>query len=165
MTYFIVLILFFSSSIFSQSLPFNDTFSDGDFSDWTFYKYSTGLHGDVPDPYIQNDRLFITTRDQQSTYFSNGSMSWTDYSVEFEAKIEQSMDDGYNGINVMFNIANIQETTSGVKLDGYVLSFEGRNNTWAFYRQYSDGTSGETLGSGSTTVDVGTNYKIKVIPI
>lgn len=145
---------------------FSDDFSSGNYNQWTFFKYSSGLYGNVPDPYINNGRLFITTHDQQSTFLNTGLSSWQNYTLEYDAKIETPLEDAYRGIytwvytnNLHYNPQNQQ-----ISADAYFLNMCGRNQTWSLSRsfQQESGTNSITLSSGTTSIQVGVNYHIKI---
>ena len=141
---------------------FND-FSSSDLSDWEFYKWSSGLHGPVQDPYVQDGRLYITTRDQQSTWLMNGENNWVDYTLEADARIEQSLDDGYKGIYTLVYASNIHYGSVGYPVaDCYFLNLGGRDGVWYLVRRYSNGDD-ITLASGAINLSVGVEYHEKIV--
>ncbi len=145
---------------------FSDDFLAGNYSQWNFYKYTSGLHGQVPDPYVTNGRLNIITRDQQATFLSAGETSWTDYTFELDAKVEASLDDGYKGIYCYFYVNNLHYAPNNqISCDAYHLNLKGRNQTWSLWRifQNESGTSSFKLVEGSLTLGVGVDYHIKII--
>jgi hypothetical protein len=150
-----------------SDVDFEDDFSDGNYADWEFYKYSTGMYGEVPEPTIIDGRLNITTYDQQSTCLTAGNFGWQDYTIEYDVILEQQPNDAYQGIRTWFCIEDIgyAEVVGNFKVGGYMFELKGRNNSWSLSRQYGVESSNEgyTVASGSVPIAIGENYKIKII--
>ena len=151
-------------NIIRQTIFFDD-FSERNISDWSFYKYSTGLHGFVNNPKITNSRVEITTRDQQNTLFVNGNVDWTNYTLEYDVKIERSLDDAYKGIYTNFYIDNLEYSSDGIfRWDAYLFNLKGRDNTWKLIRVFSSpNIKSNIIDQGRTKISVGVDYHIKII--
>ena len=146
---------------------FSDAFSNGNYDQWEFYKYSTGMHGEVTSPEIIDGRLNITTYDQQSTCLTAGGFDWENYTLEYDAVLEQSLNDAYKGIYTWFCIEDIGyiENDGIFKVGGYMFDVKGRNNTWTLQRNYGVNSTNDNyiLDSGSIPISVGEKYKVKVV--
>jgi hypothetical protein len=149
-----------------QSINFFEDFEDGNWSEWDFYTFTTGLHGDVTDPYISNGRLFITTHDQQQTSLTQGDESWSEYTLEADVRLEESLDDAGKAISISFYSSNIHYSPEGyISRDSYGLYISDRNKLWQLGRGYQteSATPSDILSSGSTDFSLGTNYHLKII--
>lgn len=145
-------------------LLFSEDFSTGSLAKWQFYRFSTGLHGAVPDPYIENGRVNITTRDQQRTFLSAGSTAFYEYSLSAEARIEQAYDDANRQIIFYFYIRNIGGTYQNYQdILGYSFSISARESRW-YLMKHNYPQSSNILLTGSKTFTSGLNYQFEMVP-
>lgn len=162
--FILFLLIFNSPNIFAQNNLFTADFSTPDLDSWTFYGFSTGLHGAVDTPMVVEGKCQIKTRDQQKAYIVAGNSAWQNYNLEFDVKIEQSLDDASNGIQLYFNVDSVLLTpTKDFYFSGYVLNIKGRDGSWYARREYVDGTPADGMVSGFRSIAPGIEYHIKIV--
>jgi len=155
-------LMLFTVMLYGQDFSFSDDFSDGDLSDWTFYKFSTGLHGPVTNPAIVDSSAEISTRDQQATLFINGDSSWANYTLEADMRIEQALDDASLGLITFFYLNNPHYVVNGqdtvaYESKHYALTVRGRESTWRL------SGPGGNFADGFQSVAVGVDYHVKIV--
>ena len=168
----LIIIFSFVNSLSAQNscpppveMPYYNDFSCSDLSNWEIHGFSTGLYGDYKKPYVQNGRLFIATRDQQSVRIFNGADDWSNYTIEADVRIEQPYDDAYQGIRTHFYVQNVNVLADGpIAWDGYCLDFEGRNNTWKIDHRKQSSVEEITHGNvPAPGLQVGVDYHEKIV--
>ncbi|MFH0989088.1 MAG: T9SS type A sorting domain-containing protein [bacterium] len=144
-------------------LPFYETFSDGNLDGWGYDGFSTGLYGPAVTPTLSNGRAELITHDQQNNVIACGSPTWNNYVIEADMRVEQSLEDGYNGLRVAFYLSSVKRAPgNNIMLNTYYLDFQGRNGSWYLRHYYNDGNSGSNLATGNRTIAVGIDYHIKI---
>ncbi len=158
----IVYIILSISFLFNQELLFSDNFDDGNYDGWDYYHYNAGWHDEVM-PEVVDGRVEITTHDQQNNMLVTGNEEWSNYTLEFDARIEQSLDDGYKGIYVTFYLTNpyyFDEGHHGFD-SAYRLRIKGRTDEW-FLVKIVSGQPEEIFAQGSFNVSVGIDYHCSI---
>ncbi|MEQ9397737.1 MAG: hypothetical protein RJQ04_01085 [Longimicrobiales bacterium] len=148
----------------ASPLGFVDTFDDGDlFDDWTWFSYTTGLHGPVLEPSIVDGEASILTRDQQqSMLYRPTDGLGSQYSAEMVVRVDRLYDDVAGQIQFQFGLTRFEYRASdgAVDYDGYSLDLRRRDRIWFLRRR--NGGEATVVASGPTSIELGLDYRIRV---
>ena len=139
-------------------LPYSENFNDGNDDGWIWYTWVGPYPGGQPSHQVVNGVERIVTHDQNSTMLANGTSTLSNYYIEADERIVQTLDDGYGGLRLYaYSNGGFNQGNSY-----YIFDLCYRDHRWSIGVHYPDG-HGETVAQGYITISLNRWYRMKLV--